>query len=133
MKISEIELPSNKRFGLFFTAVFLLLSAYLFWVQYTNLGTIFCIIGIVFGLVTLIKPNLLLPLNKMWMRFGLLLGMIISPIVLGVLFFGMFTPMAIAMRLMGRDELRLKKQNIDSFWKKRKEDDQNNRSFVQQY
>ena len=69
----------------------------------------------------------------MWMRFGLLLGMIISPIVLGVLFFGMFTPMAIAMRLMGRDELRLKKQNIDSFWKKRKEDDQNNRSFVQQY
>ena len=133
MKISEVELPSNRRFGFFFTAVFLFVAAYLFWLQYVKLSTGFCVAGVVFGVVTFVNASLLLPLNKMWMRFGLLLGMIISPIVLGILFFGLFTPIAIAMRLIGRDELLLKRQNIDSFWKQRKPADLNSQSFVRQY
>ena len=70
----------------------------------------------IFLLITLIKSDALLPLNKLWMRFGLLLGMIVSPIVLGVIFFGLFTPIAMLMRLSGRDELRLKFTQKASHW-----------------
>jgi len=133
MKFTEVELPSNRRFGVFFTSVFFLFSGYFFWLQYINLSTVFFIMATAFGLVTLINPNLLLPLNKMWMLFGLLLGMIISPVVLGVLFFGLFTPMAIVMRLIGRDELRLKKYKTDTFWKQRSEADQSSEPFIHQY
>ena len=61
----------------------------------------------------------MLPLNKLWMRFGLLLGMIVSPIVLGVVFFVVFTPIAFVMRLSGRDQLRLKFRERQSYWIKR--------------
>ena len=77
--------------------------------------------ALAFLLVTLIKSDALLPLNKLWMRFGLLLGMIVSPIVLGVIFFGLFTPIAILMRLSGRDELRLKIAQKASHWISREE------------
>ena len=70
----------------------------------------------VFVVVTIVKADILLPLNKLWMRFGLLLGMIVSPIVLGLIFFGMFTPIAVLMRMSGRDQLRLKFNNKASHW-----------------
>ena len=66
--------------------------------------------------VTIVKADVLLPLNKLWFRFGLLLSTIVSPIVLGVIFFGIFTPIAVLMRMSGRDELRLKFNNKASHW-----------------
>ena len=107
MKFSEIELPSNRKFGFFFTFVFAVAAAISI-TQQCNLGICIYCSSMIFLLVTLIKSDALLPLNKLWMRFGLLLGMIVSPIVLGVIFFGLFTPIAMLMRLSGRDELRLK-------------------------
>ena len=77
--------------------------------------------ALVFLLVTLIKSDALLPLNKLWMRFGLILGSIVSPIVLGIIFFGLFAPIAILMRLSGRDELRLKFIQKTSHWISRDE------------
>ena len=68
-------------------------------------------------MTTLLKAELLLPLNKLWMSLGLLLGMIVSPIVLGIIFFGMFTPISQLMKLFGRDELRLKLKNRGSHWR----------------
>jgi hypothetical protein len=62
-----------------------------------------------------------LPLNKLWMRFGLLLAMIVSPIVLSTIFFGLFTPIALVMRLSRRDELRLKFYKKQSYWIVRRE------------
>jgi len=67
-------------------------------------------------LVTIFKDELLLPLNRLWMRFGLLIGMIIGPIVLGLIFFTLFSPVAIFMRLFGRDELHLKYKKKSSYW-----------------
>jgi len=67
------------------------------------------------------------------MRFGVLLGKIISPIILAILFFVMFTPIAIGMRLFQRDELRLKSSNYDSFWKFRDKDIHNQSPFTQQF
>ena len=121
MKFSDIELPSNRKFGFFFTFVFAVVAAYFF--NSTNMiwAQIFAIASLIFLFVTIAKADILLPLNKLWMRFGLLLGMIVSPIVLGVIFFGLFTPIAFFMRLSGRDELRLKLSKKASHWITRSE------------
>ena len=116
MKFSKIEYPSNKKFGYFFAAVFIIIAAYFYINKSINLTYIFVSIAIFFLLAAILKDEILLPLNKLWMRFGLLLGIIISPIVLGLIFFGLFTPTAIVMRLFGRDELRLKFKEKTSHW-----------------
>ena len=116
MNSSEIELPSNRKFGVFFTLVFAVLAAYFYFSDNVTWTYVASAAALAFLLVTLIKSDALLPLNKLWMRFGLLLGMIVSPIVLGLIFFGLFTPIAILMRLSGRDELRLKCTQKESHW-----------------
>ena len=116
MKFSIIELPSNRKFGFFFTFVFVVVAAYFYHSDDGPWTYIFIAAALLFLLVTLIKSDALLPLNKLWMRFGLLLGMIVSPIVLGIIFFGLFTPIAMLMRLSGRDELRLKFTQKTSHW-----------------
>ena len=116
MKFSEIELPSNRKFGFFFTFIFVVAAAYFYYSANVSLAYLFIVAASIFLLVTLIKSDAFLPLNKLWMRFGLLLSMIVSPIVLGIIFFGLFTPIAILMRLSGRDELRLKLSHKESHW-----------------
>ena len=121
MKFSEIELPSNRKFGFFFTFIFAVAAAYFYHSADVTWTYVFIASALVFLLVTLIKCDALLPLNKLWMRFGLLLGKIVSPIVLGVIFFGLFTPIAMLMRLSKRDELRLKFTQKASHWISREE------------
>jgi low temperature requirement protein LtrA len=64
-------------------------------------------------------PRLLAPFNRAWHRLGLLLGKVISPIVLGVIFFLVITPVAVVTRLAGRDALRLRKRSVRSHWVER--------------
>ena len=77
--------------------------------------------GLVFLVITLIHPNALTFLNKLWMQFGLLLGKIINPIILGIIFFILITPYSLVMRIFGRDELMLKFKNKKSHWKTREQ------------
>ena len=121
MKFSEIELPSNRTFGIFFTLVFAFAAAYFYNSDIITWAYIFCATSVIFLVITLVKDELLLPFNKLWMHFGLLLGIIISPIVLGVIFFGLFTPIATLLRLWGRDELKLKLSRKASHWISRSE------------
>ena len=116
MKLSEVELPSNRKFGFFFTLVFAVAAAYFFEAVKMTWAYAFIAAALVFLIVTLVKSDALLPLNKLWMRFGLLLGIIVNPIVFGLIFFGLFTPVATLMRLSGRDELRLKFTQKKSHW-----------------
>ena len=116
MKFSEIELPSNRKFGFFFTFVFAAAAAYFYYSANLTWAYMFIAAALAFLLVTLTKSDALLPLNKLWMRFGLLLGMLVSPVILGIIFFGLFSPIAILMRLRGRDELRLKFTHKASHW-----------------
>lgn len=116
MKFSEVELPSNRKFGSFFTLVFAVAAIYFYYSTDLVWAYTFVAAASIFLLITLIKSDVLLPLNQLWIRFGLLLGMIVSPIVLGVIFFGLFTPIAMLMRLSGRDELRLKCAQKASHW-----------------
>jgi len=81
----------------------------------------------------LIKPDLLLPLNKLWMRFGLLIGRIVSPIVLGVIYFGLFMPISFIMRLIGRDELRLRVNNDGTNWISRENSSIKSTAFKNQF
>ena len=121
MTFSEIELPSNRKFGFFFTFVFALAAAYFYYSANVSCAYVSIAAALAFLCITLFKSDALLPLNKLWMRFGLLLGMIVSPIVLGIIFFGLFTPIAMIMRLSGRDELRLKFTQKASHWISREE------------
>ena len=132
MKLSEIELPSNRKFGFFFTFVFAVIGAYFSYSEIMIWANAFIIAAMTFLVVTLVKSDALLPLNKLWMRFGHLLGMIVSPIVLGIIFFGLFMPIAFVMRLSGRDELRLKFIKKPSHWIPRN-DPLKSESFKQQF
>ena len=108
MNLPNMKLPSNRKFGVFFTAIFVIVAGYSYYVNSFLWFSILGAFGLAFFIATIVRAEVLLPFNKMWMRFGLLLGMIVSPIVMGVIFFGIFTPISILMRLFGRDELRLR-------------------------
>ena len=113
------ELPSNRKFGFFFSFLFLCISIYLIY-KSSNLLSIFTfIIFSVFILATLFIPNSLKPLNIAWFRIGFILVKIVSPIVLGFIFFILISPLAIILKISGRDELRIKMNVRKSEWKKR--------------
>ena len=132
MNFSQIKLPSNRKFGFFFTFVFAGAATYFYKATNVSWAYIFVVASLIFFFVTLVKDSILLPLNKLWMRFGLLLSMIVSPIVLGIIFFGLFTPIAFVMKLCGRDELRLKFSKKLSHWISRSEKIKSE-SFKQQF
>ncbi len=127
--------PSDRKFGLFFAAIFLLLSGYFLWRTKTNWALGSVVVGGVFGLFALGRPTLLQPLNRGWMTIGLLLGKVFSPIVLSVMFFGLITPIAFFLRLVGRDELRIRNKSSGvSFWRTRQlRPDGQTTSFKDQY
>ena len=129
----KVELPTNRKFGFFFTAVFALAGGYFLNENSVVAAYIFLVLAAAFFLVTIIKADFLLPLNKLWMHFGLLLSKIVSPIVLGVIFFGLFTPIALVMRTVGRDELRLRVKKLPSFWKPREENTLSSTRFKNQF
>jgi len=116
-------LPTNRNFGIVFTIVFLIIS---FWPLLKN-GEIRywpLIISFIFFVLAIINSKILTPLNKVWMKFGLILGKIVSPLVMGVIFFFVVTPTGIIMRLFGKDLLNLKKNNKNTYWLKK--NNQNN-------
>jgi Na+/H+-dicarboxylate symporter len=111
------KLPSNISFGFLFAGIFALLSAYTGYKGGDALRIYgWLLAGIVVGLVAVAFPNLLTPFNKAWMKLGDLMSKVVSPLVLGVIFFVLITPIALIGRLFGRDELRLKKANMNSYW-----------------
>ena len=70
----------------------------------------------VFLFLGISNSKILTPLNKLWMKFGLLLGNIVAPIVMGIVYFGVVTPTGILLRLFGKDILMLKKNKNSSYW-----------------
>ncbi|MDA9605664.1 SxtJ family membrane protein [Candidatus Pelagibacter sp.] len=116
MKITKVNLPSNKKFGAFFTLIFLLGSIYFYIKDEKIVLYFFSCLSLILLIITFTKSEMLLPLNKLWMKFGLVLGMIMGPIILGVIFFIIFVPIGILFRLIGRDELCLNFKNKLSYW-----------------
>ena len=117
--MNSIELPSNQNFGFFFSALFAASSIYCYVNTFIPAFFFLTTFTLVTFLVTVISPSNLLPFNKLWIKFGILIGKVVSPIVLGAVFFLLITPVGIAMRLAGRDELQLKLHGKGSCWKNR--------------
>jgi Saxitoxin biosynthesis operon protein SxtJ len=117
-KRDDVKAPSERSFGFTFTVVFALLAAFSWW--HSGMGTrAYILLGLsaVFLAITLLAPRLLRPLNLIWLKFGLLLHKVVNPVIMGLLFFGVFTPMGVAMRLFGVDFLRLKRKPPgETYW-----------------
>ena len=114
--MDEIKLGSNRSFGIVFFIVFVLIAIY----PLINQGEVriwSLIISFLFLFLGLLNSKILTPLNKLWFKFGILLGKIISPIIMGVIFFLVVTPIGFLMRLFGKDVLNLKLNNKkSSYW-----------------
>ena len=82
----EFELPSNKKFGLFFFVIFNVISYFLYMNKNEILSLAFLTLSIIFLLLVIFSADNLMPLNKVWIRFGLIIGMIINPLILGLIF-----------------------------------------------
>ena len=130
---TELQLPSNRKFGLFFTAIFIAACVYFNLEENFLLMYIFSTLSGLFLLITLINSDILQPLNNLWMQFGMLLGNIVSPIVMGIIFFGLFTPISLVMRLTGRDELRLRFKDKSTHWIPRKSIEIQSSTFKNQF
>ena len=111
----KIKIPSNKNFGIVFSIVFLIISLWPLLNQ-NDIRIWSLIISGIFLVLGLINSKLLLPLNKIWFKFGILLGNFIAPIVMGIVYFMVVTPTGLIMRLLGKDLLNLKKNNKDTYW-----------------
>jgi hypothetical protein len=113
---------NNKGFGLLFFVVFLAIGL---WPLITNEHPriIFLIFSLVFFILGLINSKILTPLNKLWVKFGELLGKIIAPIVMAIIYFAVLTPLSLLIRAFGKDLLKVKFSNkVNSYWIKREKD-----------
>ena len=113
--MNDIKISSNKSFGIVFFVVFLLIGIYPI-LKDGNIRIWSLVIAIIFLFLSLTKPRILTPLNKVWIKFGLFLGKIISPIVMGVIFFSVVTPTSFFMKIFGKDLLNLKYNNNKTYW-----------------
>lgn len=130
---NRYPLPSNKKIGIFFFIILTILSVVLFIYDYPLISVITLTTGLIFLTLSYLKPDLLLPVNKAWMTLGYLLGYIVSPIVIGSIFFVIFTPISIFLKIIGRDELKLLNKNSDSYWRKRQLNKGSQTSFKNQF
>src|SRR6056300_353426 len=115
----NIKIGSNKSFGFVFFVVFLLISLHP--LTYSDEIRIWSlIISFIFLILGLLKSNILTPLNIIWFKFGILLGKIVSPLIMVIIFFLVVTPIGLIMRLMGKDILNLKFNKNRSYWIEKK-------------
>ena len=119
MKNNKIKIGSNKSFGIVFFTVFLVIAIWPllngYEIRYWSL-----IISIVFLLLGILNSKILTPLNKIWFKIGILLGNVISPIVMSIIFFLVVTPTSLIMKILGKDLLNLKKNTKNSYWIEKK-------------
>ena len=113
--MDDIKISSNRSFGIVFFIVFILIAFY----PLINQGEIriwSVFISLLFLILGIINSKILTPLNKIWFKFGILLGKIVSPIVMGLIFFLVVTPIAIFMKILKKDLLNLRYNNDKSYW-----------------
>ena len=117
----NIKISSNRSFGIVFFLFFLILFLWPL-TKGQEVKIWLLIVSVIFLGLGLINSKLLTPLNKIWFKFGILLGKFISPIVMGIVFFLVVTPTGLIMRLIGSNLLALKKDNNkNTYWIKKKD------------
>ena len=115
MQQKSIKINSNKSFGIVFFIVFFIVSVFPL-LHEGNVRIWSIIIAIIFLVLVLLNSKILTPLNRIWFRFGILLGSLVSPIVMSIVFFAVVTPISFMMKLFNKNLLTLKKDNKSSYW-----------------
>ena len=133
MKFRDIELPSDRKFGIFFATFFAVCGLYFLTKQSLGPGYISFALSVLLLVVTITMPASLHPLNRLWMLFGFLLGKIVSPIILSCIYFGLFTPISLLMKLFKRDELKLRLSPNKSYWIKSEINQPDKKGFKNQF
>ena len=122
--MDEIKIGSNRSFGIVFFIVFSLIAVYPL-INNGELRIWSLILSLVFLILGLLNSKILYPLNKIWFKFGLLLGRIVSPLVMVIIFFLVVTPIGLLMRILNKDLLNLKFNKSKSYWIKKNEQKSN--------
>ena len=116
MKKVSVKIPSNRSFGLLFFIVFLVISLWPLKFQ-EDLRLWAFILSSIFLVLGILNSKFLTPLNKLWLKFGFFLGSIVSPVLMGVVFFLVITPVGLFMRFLGKDLLRISKSEfVSTYW-----------------
>ena len=121
MKNSNIKIGTNKSFGIVFFIFFLIVSIYPL-IDGGVLRVWSLVISVIFLILGILNSKILTPLNKLWFKLGILLGAIVSPIVMGIVFFIVLTPLSFIVKLFGTDLLKLKFIKQSSYWINRNKD-----------
>ena len=117
----KFKTGNERSFGLVFTAIFTIIGLHPLWFE-KNIHLWACIIAFIFFFFAVFLPKILILPNKLWFKFGSFLGAIVSPIIMGMIFFLTVTPTGMIMRLLGKDILNQKmKKSVKSYWIKRTE------------
>ena len=111
----KIKLPSNRNFGIVFSIVFLIIAIWPILNQ-NEIRIWSIIISLIFLILGLINSKFLSPLNKAWFKFGLILGSVIAPVVMGIVYFLVVTPTGLIMKALGKDILGLKRNKNSTYW-----------------
>ena len=115
MSQNDVKIGSNKSFGIVFFIVFFLISLYPLTNQ-ENIRVWSLIISLIFLILGLLNSKILNPFNKLWFKFGMILGRIISPIIMSIIFFLVVTPIGLIMKLLKKDLLNLKFNKTNTYW-----------------
>ena len=114
---SKIKMGSNRSFGFVFFVVFMIIAFWSYRGEFNQIKTIPFYFSLIFLILGLMNSRLLTPLNKIWFKFGLVLGSFISPVIMGIIFFAVVTPIGLFMRIISKDLLRNKfNKNVKSYW-----------------
>ena len=117
--MNKEKLPSNRNFGIVFFVVFLLIALYPLSLS-KHIAIWSLLISLIFLILGLINSKILTPLNKLWFKFGIFLAKIISPLIMGFIFFLVVTPTGLLMRFFRKDVLKLKFRKVKSYWIEKK-------------
>ena len=113
--MDKIKIGSNRSFGIVFFILFLLIALYPM-INSEGIRMWSIIVSLIFLVLGLLDSKILTPLNKIWFKFGMLLGIIISPLIMGIIFFLVVTPIGLIMRILGKDLVNLKYNNNKTYW-----------------
>ena len=113
--MDNIKIGSNRSFGIVFFILFLLIALYPT-INSEGIRIWSVILSLIFLVLGLLDSKVLTPLNKIWFKFGILLGRVISPLIMGAIFFFVVTPIGLIMRILGKDVLNLKYNSNKTYW-----------------
>ena len=113
--MSDVKISSNRSFGVVFFVVFLLIALYPV-INNEEIRAWSLIVSLIFLVLGLLNSKILNPLNQIWFKFGVLLGRIISPLIMAIIFFFVVTPIGLIMRILGKDILNLRYNTKKTYW-----------------